>query len=379
MLDTVILNIPRDRVRDIASGNGPRTWALQARTSTYEKHTKNPPHGLRDGVYRPRLTGIKRGVGQSRWIAFVKIEFSVPKLLFNNNLEEASEKDFPQVIDILYDRLIDAGCIISKEDLRTATVASFHPSKNIILKDGYTASLVGKELSKINLNKKFDLQKTSFRNEGQSLQGYTTAHSVVFYDKIADLAQKKKRAIDKDQTSIQLSLFVDIKKTRPELEVLRFEIRLSQKQKLNAVLQRLGFAKNPTFADIFKKDVCQKIVRHYWGTLIKGENLFLFEMATGPKQTLKGILKKQKGIGAKEAIYLTGLDALCKDGGGIRELRQIIEPHLNQRSWYRISDGIKKLNRRIKSTRSIHGWVKQVETSIAKFQPLRNATGPPTR
>lgn len=378
MLDTVILNIPRDRVRDIASGNGTRTWALQARTSTYEKHTKNPPRGLRDGVYRPRLTGIKRGVGQSRWIAFVKIEFSVPKLLFNNNLEEVSEKDFPQVIDVLHDRLIEAGCIISKQDLQNATVASFHPSKNIILKDGYTASLVGKELSKINLNKKFDLQKTSFRNEGQSLQGYTTAHSVVFYDKIADLSQKKKRAIDKDQTSIQLSLFVDIKKTRPELEVLRFEIRLSQKQKLNAILQSLGFAKNPTFADIFKKDLCQKIVRHYWDTLIKGENLFLFEMATGPKQTLKGILKKQKGIGAKEAIYLTGLDALCKDGGGIRELRQIIEPHLNQRSWYRISDGIKKLNRRIKSTRSIHGWVKQVETSIAKFQPLRNATGPPT-
>jgi hypothetical protein len=379
MLDTVILNIPRERVRDIANSNGMRTWDLQARTRTYEKLTKNPPRGLNDGVYRPRLTGIKRGVGQSRWISFVKIEFSVPKLLFSNNLEEPNEKEFPKVIDLLHERLLDAGCLVTKQDLRMASVAAFHPSKNIILKEGYTASLVGKELSKINLNKKFDLQKTSFRNEGQSLQGYTTAHSIVFYDKIADLAQKKKRAIDKDQTSIQLSLFVDIKKTRPELEVLRFEIRLSQKQKLNAVLQSLGFVKNPTFADIFKKDVCQKIVRHYWDTLIKGENLFLFEMATGPKQTLKNILKKQKRIGAKEAIYLTGLDALCKDGGGIRELRQIIEPHLNQRSWYRISDGIKKLNRRMKSTRSMHGWVKQIDSCITKFQPLRNTTGPPSK
>jgi len=379
MLDTVILNIPRDRVRDIANGNGTRTWDLQARTRTYEKLTKNPPRGLHDGVYRPRLTGIKRGVGQSRWISFVKIEFSVPKLLFNNNLEEASEKEFPKVIDLLHERLLDAGCVVTKQDLRMATVAAFHPSKNIILKDGYTASLVGKELSKINLNKKFDLSKTSFRNSGQSLQGYTTAHSVVFYDKIADLSQKKKRAIDKDQTSLQLTLFTDIKKTRPELEVLRFEIRLSQKQKLNAVLKNLGFDKDPTFADIFKKDVCQKIVRHYWDTLVKGENLFLFEMAAGPKQALKGILKKYGGIGPKESIYLVGLDALCKDEGGIRELRQIIEPHLNQRSWYRISDGIKKLNRRIKSTRSVHGWVRQIEICITKFQPLRNATGPPSK
>jgi hypothetical protein len=377
MLDTVILNVPRDRVRDIGNSNGVRSWDLQARTSTYEKHTKNPPRGLHDGVYRPRLTGIKRGVGQKRWIAFVKIEFSVPKLLFNNNLEEVSEKDFPKIIDLLYDRLIDAGCIISKQDLRGATVAAFHPSKNIILKEGYTATLVGKELSKINLNKKFDLSKTSFRNSGQSLQGYTTAHSVIFYDKIADLSQKKKRAVDKDQTSLQLTLFADLKKTRPDLEVLRFEIRLSQKQKLNAVLQQLGFNKDPTFADIFKKDVCQKIVRHYWNTLIKGENLFLFEMSVGPKQTLKAILKKYRGIRAKEAVYLVGLDSLCKDEGGIRELRQIIEPHLSQRNWYRINDGIKKLNRRVKSTRSLHGWVKQIETSITKFQPLRNTTGPP--
>lgn len=377
MLDTVILNIPRERVRDIANGNGTRPWDLQTRTRTYEKLTKNPPRGLYDGIYRPRLTGIKRGVGKSRWISFVKIEFSVPKLIFNNNLEEVSEKDFPKIVDLLYDRLIEAGCIISKQDLRTATVTAFHPSKNIILNDGYTASLVGKELSKINLNKKFDLQKTSFRNEGQSLQGYTTAHSVVFYDKIADLSQKKKRAIDKDQTSLQLSLFVDIKKSRPELEVLRFEVRLSQKQKLNSVLQNLGFNKDPTFTDVFKKDVCQKIVRHYWDTLVKGENLFLFEMDTGPKQALKGILKKNRGIKPKEAIYLVGLDALCRDEGGIRELRQIIEPHLNQRSWYRISDGIKKLNRRVTSTKSVHGWVKQIETSITKFQPLRNATGPP--
>lgn len=377
MLDTVILNIPRERVLDIANSNGTRPWDLQARTSTYEKLTKNPPRGLHDGVYRPRLTGIQRRVGMGQKISFVKIEFSVPKLLLGNNLEEVYEKDFSTIIDLLHDRLIEAGCIVQKNDLINATVTAFHPSKNIPLSDGYTASLVGRELSKINLNKKFDLSKTSFRNDGQSLQGYTVAHSIVFYDKIADLSQNKKRAIDKDQTRQQLSLFAEIKKVKPGLEVLRMEIRLSQKQKLNAVMQKLGFNKNPTFKDIFKKDVCQKIVRFYWDTLIKDENLFLFEFSVGPKQTLKSILRKYPKLKAKEAVYLVGLDALCKDEGGIRELRQILECRLKQRSWYRISDGIKQLNKR-NYRKAVHGWVQQIENCIKKFKSLRNNTGPPS-
>jgi hypothetical protein len=376
MLDTVILNIPRERVRDLANNNGGRPWDLQARTSSYEKHTKNPLRGVKDGVYRPRLTGIKRSVGQGLKVSFVKIEFSVPKLLLGNNLEEVSEKDFPQVIELLQDRLLEAGCIVQKKDLINATVTAFHPSKNIVLSDGYTASLVGRELSKINLNKKFDLDKTSFRNDGQSLQGHTIAHSVVFYDKIADLKKSKRKAIDKSQEHPQLSLFSEVKNANPGLEVLRMEIRLSQKQKLNSVLKKLGFSKDPTFQDIFKKDVCQKIVQFYWETLIKGENLFLFELSSGPKPVLKSILKKYPKLKAKEAIYLVGLNLLCKDDGGIRDLRQVLEGRLNQRSWYRITDSIKKLNKRT-TKKMVHGWIKQIEDTIAKFKPLRNDTGPP--
>jgi len=378
MLDTVILNIPRDRVRDLANTNGGRPWDLQARTSSYEKHTKNPLRGVRDGVYRPRLTGIKRSIGQGQRISFVKIEFSVPKLLLGNNLEEVTEKDFPEVVELLRDRLLEAGCVVQKSHLVNASVTAFHPSKNIVLSKGYTASLVGKELSKINLNKKFDLDKTSFRNDGQSLQGHTIAHSVVFYDKIADLKKSKRKAIDKSQETPQLSLFSEVKKTTPGLEVLRMEIRLSQKQKLNSVLQKLGFSKDPTFEDIFKRDVCQKIVRFYWDTLIKGENLFLFELASGPKHILKSILKKYPKLKAKEAVYLVGLNLLCKDEGGIRDLREVLAGRLNQRSWYRVTDSIKKLNRRTVK-KSVHDWVRQIEDSITKFKPLRNDTGPPVR
>lgn len=369
MIDTVILNIPRDLVRDISDGRT-RPWDLQARTGTYEKYTKNPPRGVSDGVYRPRLTGMKRSIGHGQKASFVKIEFSAPKLAFGNNLEELADKDFELVAQRLYERLVEAGLLIDKRVIRGASVAAFHPSKNIVLSGGYTASLVSRELAKINLNKKFDLNKTSFRNGGQSLQGYTQSHAVVVYDKIADLAQTKKRAIDKDPAPLQLSLFRQIKAERPSLEILRLEIRLTQRQKINAVLKRIGLQPNPTFEQVFKKDLCQKIVQSYWDTIIEGENLFLFGTESNPKNLLKRVLRQHPKMRVKEAVYLVGLNVLCGDEGGIRELRAILEKRQSQRGWYRVADGITLLNAG-RSDRHLHGWVRQIRDAIKHFDAYR--------
>ena len=153
MLDTVVLTIQRDKftlldpIKDLVA-----PWDLQSRTSKYEKYVKNP--SARDknaGLYQPRLTGVKRWTSGQAFQSVLKVEFSVPKLLYGNNLEEVEEKDFPLVIEALRSRLFQMGVIISIADLEAAPVTVFHPSKNIVLTNGYTASLVMKELAKINL------------------------------------------------------------------------------------------------------------------------------------------------------------------------------------------------------------------------------------
>ena len=368
MIDTVILSIPRDKVHILDTYEGRiLSWDLHSRTSNYEKYVKNPSPA--DKVYRPRLTGVKRRVSQRVYATFIKIEFSVPKLLYGNNLQEIQEADTEQIIHILKERLRDMEVVISEEDLRNASVTTAHFSKNIALTDGYTASFVAKELAKININKKFDLSKTSFRNNGQSVQGYTTAHSVVFYDKIADLNQDKKRAIDKDHTPQQLTLFQKIKEQASELEVLRMEVRICQKQKLNSVLQKLGLPKDPTFKNVLNLDMCQKVVSFYWHTMIKDENIFLFDLSANPKQMLRRIVRHTPKIKPKEAVYLVGLEVLCKDEGGIRDLRQILERHGTQRSWYRMYTDIKGFKQRTK-TSNLHGWVTQIDQTISEFKPF---------
>ena len=372
MIDTIILTIPRNKIITISSNTWnefPR-WELQKNEKGYSKHIKNTSDKeVKQGLSFIKLTGYKRGFGINKHSEAVKIEFSAPKLIKNNNnVNEVCEDEFNLVAKTLQERLKQMGEIVNLEDIENAEVCAFHPSKNIVLSDGYTSSTIINELSKININKKFDKTNVVFANDGASLQIRTEGHSIVFYDKVADLRKDSKRAIDKDQTLQQQSLFVEIKKKQPTLEILRMEVRLSQKRKMKEIMKKMGFNENPTFRDIFKKDVCQKIVRWYWEEIIKGENLFLFELTNNPKRLLRKIVNGDKKIKQKRAIFLSGLSVLCKDEGGIRELREILEKCTKQRSWYRIINDIKFLNE-ITNKKALHSWVKQIEDSIDNFKP----------
>lgn len=368
MIDTVILTVAREDFKTI-SGAGIPQWELYSRSGNYEKMVRNQNTSQKkDDIYRPRIRGIRRGRSK-----FMQMEFSVPKLILGNNLEEVCEKDFENVVTTLKERLVDFGVIVSEKVLREATVSSFHPSKNVLLTKGYTSSGILKELGKMALTQKLDLNRDSFRNEGQSLQCYSNSHSLVVYDKIKDLKKPRGRAIDKDQAPKQRSLFDDISKSKELKEVLRIEVRLSKKVKMNQMLEKLGFDKGPTFQDIFKKDVCQKIVEHYWKTIIENENLFIFSSNNSPKELLTKILKKEK-IQPRKAIFLVGLSVLCKDERGVRDLRNMLSTYVSSRNWARYSSDLKILNR-VEATNK-QPWVTQIDEAIKIFGRLRTRDGP---
>src|SRR3989344_1706197 len=107
MIDTIILSIPRGKaVMTDMTYFGASLWDLHARTKAYEKYTKNP--SARDtamGLQFPRLTGWKRKNDTLGWDEFIKIEFSAPKLIYQNNLDELANSQFEKVVETLRDRL----------------------------------------------------------------------------------------------------------------------------------------------------------------------------------------------------------------------------------------------------------------------------------
>ena len=370
MIDTVIIEVPKNKM----STSDVQSWRLESTGKGWRKLVKNTTTAEKEGgLASIKLTWYKRADKTGSPIEGVRIEFSVAKLINGNNLTELEDKDFLIAIKILRERLLKMGEDVSEQDIENASVYSFHPAKNFVLTDGYTASSVIRDLAKINVNKKFDLTSVTFANDGSSLQIRTKSHSITFYDKIADGKKDEKRAIDKDQSPQQRSLFDEIKKDQPALEILRLEVRLSEKRKMREVMKKLGFASSPTFKDVFQRDVCQKIVGWYWEEIIKGENLFLFELINSPKRLLRKIVRNHK-IKAKHAVFLVGLSVLCKDDGGIRELRELLKQTTKQRNWYTLTKSIELLNG-ITNKKSLHSWVQQIDDGISRFEALKLSTG----
>lgn len=362
MIDTVCLIIPKDQMMYVS---GVSSWDLFSKTDQYEKYVRNPSKAEKEtGKYFPKLTGYKRRFGQDE---NVRIEFSAPKLLYLNNLQELEEKDFPLVVEALQDRLKTMGVLVLRPLLENAPVSSVHFSKNVQLEDGYTASYLISEMNKVNLRKSFDFARSRFTNDGQSLYAHTGSHQFVIYDKIADLNKDKKRAIDRDQTLYQRSLFAEYSKSDDNNEVIRFEVRLGSKPKMNKILEDLGFEKNPKFKDLFNLEVSKRVVTDYWKKVIKERNLGVFSISLSAKDILQTLFLADKKLKPKQAIYLLGLFMLAKDENGIRQLRTITSKKSNDRTWYRIASDIQTASELITKNK-LRDWVTQIDEKLEKYE-----------
>lgn len=371
MIDTVCLLIPKNKMRFLTDVS---SWELHSKTEHYLKFVRNPSKMEKStGKYFPKLTGYRRNFSQEE---NVRIEFSAPKLLYLNNLDELQDHDFPIVVGTLVARLKDMGVILTDSVIRNASVSSVHFSKNILLQGGYTASHVISEINKIDLRKSFDFSKTRFMNNGQSLYAHTNSHQFVIYDKVADLNKGLKRAIDKEQTIYQRSLFDEFAKLERQQEIVRFEVRLNHKQKMNKVIESIGYTKNPTFEEVFNTALSKLVLLNYWEKIVKANNHGLLSITLSLKDALQEIFLADAKIKPKQAVYLLGLYALSKDEDGTRQLRRITTKRMHERSWYRMAHEARYAGELI-AKNNLKSWVKQIDCGFKEFIPFKTKQRPP--
>ncbi len=225
-------------------------------------------------------------------------------------------------------------------------------------------------LSKVNLRKSFDFTRSRYINDGQSLYAHTKAHELVIYDKMADMNKDKSRAIDKDQTLYQRNLFSELKKDKEMDEIIRFEVRLNSKQKMNQVLEGFGYEKNPTFGKVFNSEMSKKVVNQYWQKLIKERNLGLFAISLTLKDILRTLFLANKQLKPKQAVYLLGLFTLGRDENGMRELRSIVSKRSPDRTWYRMAKDMQEASEVITKNK-IRSWVVQIDKKLEDYKPYK--------
>ena len=150
--------------------------------------------------------------------------------------------------------------------------------------------MVINELSKINLTKRLDLNKTSFTNEGQIIHFHCNSYEIAIYDKLKDLEQAKiseKRSTETDNL-IQLNLFDDIRIKIP-FEVLRIEIRLNTGRKIKQVLKSISINRDLIFKNLFSSGISKKVINHFWQCIDKGISLFSIDVKS-PLSLLETII-----------------------------------------------------------------------------------------
>lgn len=311
-------------------------------------------------IYKPKLTLIKQVVNGGYSIN-LKVEFSVPKLLFGNNFEELEEADFGAVLLKLQETLATMGVIVEVETLKNAKVTSVHFGKNVIL-DEAPSSLIINTIRKLNISKRLDAGNTDYRNDGQAIRYHANSYELTFYDKVKDLEQSKiseKRAIECDN-EFNFDFF-----RRTGLackEVLRMEVRLNTARKLKEVLAKIGYElTSPTFSDIFDKELAKQVLMYFWNISTKPSlpTLILAE------QSEQDIYYQARSLGMSENKALQIVGALkIINAEGFRPLRNALSSH----SYYRVKAEFDKLPQ---TDSYLYDVFKQIRKDLVEMQSLR--------
>jgi hypothetical protein len=311
------------------------------------------------GLYLPRITLFK-AVRAGGYSLFAHIEFSVPKILYNNNFDELADDDFQLLCQELAKRLRYMGFFIFSALIETAEVKTIHYGKNIVKTDYTTASSVINDIAKSNITTRKDIDIRAYKNSGEAVHFFNTKQGFAVYDKVKELnkAKKTEKGLLEKDAYCQLSLFDDYQPRKP-FEVVRIEARYNDRRVIKSVLTKTNTTINGlTFRDLFSSDIAKKVLQYEFEQ-IKAGNLafdkskaksiedFATEIvATNPDATPSKILK---AIAIKSLFNETGSRDIRKlIGANSSQWSRLVKDMSNIRFRHRQEDGFDIIDKELK-------------------------------
>lgn len=361
MLDTLVLNLENNFwINDFS-----RFQSLKGNDQKpFIQMVANPTRKSKLTRYSPRLTLYRFPNGFLR----LRIEFSVPKLLFNNNFVETNDINLSLLVNKLQSELQDVGIKVLKSVLSNATVSTAHFSKNIILSNYITCSMILRELEKVDLTKRLDLEHRHYKDNGHSVYYYSKSHHLVAYNKTAELSLSKphsRQVIEKDN-HIQMHLFDDPNKPRGSPpEIIRFEVRLVKRTKLRSELKKLGFEEcslNPSLKNIINNSISKFIVNEYWDIVWDSIDLICLSLPT--IADLVDVIQKHCPTVTNAKCCELAVIIKTIEESGVRRARQL---YSNSSKWSRDKNILKSINF---DKNYLFDEFKEINMQIKEFQPI---------
>lgn len=374
MIDTVVLSIKNADtfIKEPDRFNKPIWWLDRSKErfpSRSEKHMLNIKS---ENLYYPKLTVSPYYWKDSTYNAKLKMEFSVTKLLQDENVNEPEQNELSEVIPTLQLRLNNASVLIPLQDLANAQVDVVHFSKNITITGGYSISKIIKALSNLGINKKLDVKKDRYQNEGHSLYIDCGSYQIIIYDKVQEAFKTLGHQFDEDRTEKQQKLLKTLKSHYRNFEIFRLEVRLHNKRHINTLFQKLGFAPNPTFKDVLNPELSQAVLKHYWEAITPSKTDYVLKNAGEDAYSIVAnyIISNHIQMRPDDVMAL----ALYYDHSrefGIRNTQQIFEKLHTPRTWYRYSKRYQAIIFDMTENLNPYSWVVEIENSLSEYKPFR--------
>lgn len=199
----------------------------------------------------------------------LKLDFSAPKLLFGNSLQEITEADKGFIFHRVKTALAGVGIIVEIKDIAEANVTAVHFCKNIALPREMKMRDVLDELKKVDINKTVDVTLKEYKSGGRVLSIYSGTVERAFYDKISDALKPKNKRKDKNHIDREREIIERFK--LQDREVFRYEYRLKKTQTVRRDLSRALERKyGPiSFGDLFTAGLFKKMAFGSWRAFIK--------------------------------------------------------------------------------------------------------------
>lgn len=361
MLDTVKIKIKNGNIDKLENFSPEFKRRIYENLTNNEKKIKTRfikkfilrPNLIKD-TYIPKVEIYEKiDSKKNRVIYDVLIEFSAPKILLGNNLEEISESDFKKIISKLKHRLNLVGVHANENTYKTAIVSKVHFGKNIILPDKYSMESVISELKTTNMGKPYDsTEKIMTKNRDEIFHIYAGTRAYVFYDKIRDILNRKIKSADKHTTTYEKELVESYQLEHKE--ILRYEYRLKHYQTVKSEINKiLGRTPKDTviFQDLFDENLWKTIINKSWSKIVqRPENILALIFDKENKKRSKNIIrvlftesaKIKKGAHAQNLAFISlGLGYMANEFG----MKFITKE--SERVWSKRSSG-ERLKKKIK-------------------------------
>ena len=202
---------------------------------------------IEDEIYRPRIEYVNSYYTNP----MLYIEFSVPKLLFGNNLCELKEKDFNDVVKKLVKILKDLEITITENAINNALVRRVDFSKNFLLGESLTCKDIISLLSKIS----YPRMDLNIVEEDKYIKFYSKSISLLFYDKKEEISE------------IKLPQYIQTI-CKQDISFFRVEIQIRRENIINKIAKYHNIRKM-IFKDIFNKNIVIYVFDKYLRKLNK--------------------------------------------------------------------------------------------------------------